>query len=69
MIAEVIVVIAVGAAGAHGHADIVLTGKLVRVKPFIDRIQATRRLFPLNFIIPPHAEYATAIGAARSLVA
>ena len=67
MIAEVIVVIAVGAAAANGHADIVLTGKLVRVKPFVERIKATRRLFPFNFIIPPHAEYATAIGAARSL--
>jgi type II pantothenate kinase len=67
MIAEVIVVIAVGAAGANGHSDIVLTGKLVRVKSFVDRIKATRRLFPLNFIIPPHAEYATAIGAARSI--
>jgi len=67
MIAEVIVVIAVGAAGSNGHADIVLTGKLVRVRPFIDRIKATQRLFPLNFIIPPYAEYATAIGAARSI--
>ncbi len=67
MIAEVIVVLSVSAARASGLRDIVLTGKLVRVKPFIDRIQATRALFDLNFVIPQHAEFATAIGAARSI--
>ncbi len=67
MIAEVIVVLSVTAARASGLSDIVLTGKLVRVRPFVERIQATRLLFERNFIIPPHAEFATAIGAARSL--
>lgn len=67
MIAEVIVVLSVTAARACGLRDIVLTGKLVRVKPFVDRIKATRLLFERTFIIPPHAEFATAIGAARSL--
>ena len=67
MIAEVIVVVSVSAARACGIRDIVLTGKLVRVKPFIERVQATRSLFEPNFIVPPHAEFATAIGAARSL--
>jgi len=67
MIAEVIVVLSVLAARAADHRDIVLTGKLVRVKPFVDRIKATRFLFERNFTIPQHAEYATAIGAARSL--
>jgi type II pantothenate kinase len=67
MIAEVIVVLSVAAARANEHRDVVLTGKLVRVKPFIERVTATRFLFERNFIIPPHAEYATAIGAARSL--
>ena len=65
MIAEVIVVLSVTAARASGLTDIVLTGKLVRVKPFVERIKATRLLFERNFIIPPHAEFATAIGAAR----
>ena len=68
MIAEVIVSLSVMAARASGLRDIVLTGKLVRVKPFIERITATRLLFDRGFIIPPHAEFATAIGAARSLV-
>jgi type II pantothenate kinase len=67
MIAEVIVVLSVTAARACGLRDIVLTGKLVRVKPFVERITATRVLFECNFIIPPHAEFATAIGAARSV--
>jgi len=67
MIAEVIVVVAVGAARAFGHADVILTGKLVRVRPLLERIQSTRTLFGPNFLVPPHAEVATAIGAARSL--
>jgi type II pantothenate kinase len=67
MIAEVIVVLSVQAARSAGHGDIVLTGKLVRVKSFVERIKATRFLFERNFTIPEHAEYATAIGAARSL--
>jgi type II pantothenate kinase len=67
MIAEVIVSLSVTAARASGLSDIVLTGKLLRVKPFVERITATRQLFDRTFIIPPHAEFATAIGAARSL--
>lgn len=69
MIAEVIVVVSVLAARANGLEAIVLTGKLLRVKPFVDRIEATRLLFDRHFIIPPYAEYATAIGAARSVAA
>ncbi len=67
MIAEVIVVLSVSAARAAGLTDVVLTGKLLRVKPFVERIKATRFLFERNFLIPTHAEYATAIGAARSI--
>jgi len=67
MIAEVIVSLSVTAAHASGQKDIVLTGKLLRVRPFVERIKATRFLFERNFIIPQHAEFATAIGAARSV--
>ena len=56
-----------GGARAAGLMDVVLTGKLLRVRPFVERIKATRFLFERNFLIPPHAEYATAIGAARSI--
>src|SRR5512135_193480 len=64
MIAEVIVVLSVTAGRACRLDDIVLTGKLLRVRPIVDRIKTTRFLFERNFIIPPHAEFATAIGAA-----
>jgi len=67
MIAEVIVVLSVAAARANNLKDIVLTGKLVRVQAFLDRITATRLLFERRFIVPQHAEFATAIGAARSV--
>lgn len=67
MIAEVIVSLSVTAARACDLRDIVLTGKLLRVTPFVERIKATRLLFERNFIIPAHAEFATAIGAARSV--
>lgn len=67
MIGEVIVVLSITAARAAGLSDIVLTGKLVRVKTFVERVKATRRLFDRQFIIPEYAEFATAIGAARSL--
>lgn len=67
MIAEVIVSLSVTAARGHGLTTVVLTGKLLRVAPIVERIRATKRLFGLDFLIPEHAEYATAIGAARSL--
>ena len=67
MIAEVIVVLSVTAARACGMDDIVLTGKLLRVRPIVERIKTTRFLFERNFIIPSHAEFATAIGAARAV--
>jgi len=69
MIAEIIVVVSVSAARAHDLRDIVLTGKLVRVRPFMDRVRATRLLFDRCFVVPDHAEFATAIGAARSCAA
>ena len=54
---------------ADGLESIVLTGKPLRVKPFVERIKATRFVFERHFVIPPYAEYATAIGAARSVAA
>lgn len=67
MIAEVIVVVSVIAARASGHGAVVLTGKLVRVKQLLERIQSTRAPFDRGFVVPEFAEVATAIGAARSL--
>ena len=67
MIGEVIVVVSVIAARAADLQEVVLTGKLVRVQPLLDRIQSTRALFDRGFTVPEFAEVATAIGAARSL--
>jgi type II pantothenate kinase len=67
MIAEVVVAFSVLAARATGLEQIVLTGKLLRVRPFVERVQKTRALFGREFLIPPFAEFATAIGAARAV--
>lgn len=65
MIAEVIVSLSVTAARVHGLGQIVLTGKLVRVRPLLDRIRSLSEMFGTTFLIPEHADFATAIGAAR----
>lgn len=67
MIAEVIVSLSVTAARGERLTTVVLTGKLLRVGPIVDRIRAAKRLFGLEFVIPAHADYATAIGAASEL--
>ncbi|MFQ5891274.1 MAG: pantothenate kinase [Candidatus Methanofastidiosia archaeon] len=67
MIAEIIVSLSVTAAKASNQKDIVLTGKLVRVKRIVERVRETKGLFDRNFIVPKYAEFATAIGAARSV--
>lgn len=67
MIGEVIVVVSVIAARAADQGTVVLTGKLIRVKPLLERIQNTRVLFDRGFVVPEYADVATAIGAARSL--
>jgi type II pantothenate kinase len=65
MIAEVIAVMSVASARACRQTDIVLTGKLTFVFRFIQQVKHLERLFGRGFLIPEHADYATAIGAAR----
>jgi type II pantothenate kinase len=67
MVAEVTFTISIMAARARHHQDIVLTGKLTRVKPLRERIEAVHTRRGENFLIPPYAEFATAIGAARAV--
>jgi type II pantothenate kinase len=69
MVAEVTFTLSLMAARAGQHKDVVLTGKLTRIKSFRDRVEALRPRRGENVIIPPHAEYATAIGAARAVSA
>ena len=66
MIAEVVAVLSLSHARAYGHRDIVLTGKLTRTIQFARRFPHMELMFSRGFIIPEHAAYATAIGAARS---
>ncbi|HYB91517.1 MAG TPA: BadF/BadG/BcrA/BcrD ATPase family protein [Candidatus Binataceae bacterium] len=66
MIVESIGVLSIASARACGQENIVLTGKLTRLFRFM---QVAKRLdFPFGrrFLIPEHADYATAIGAART---
>jgi type II pantothenate kinase len=67
MVAEVTFTLSIVAARACHHHDIILTGKLTRVHPLRERVEALRPRRGENIIIPPYAEYATAIGAAQSL--
>ncbi len=67
MVAEVTLTVSMMAARSRQLHDVVLTGKLTRVQLLRERIEAARPRRGENFIIPPHAEYATAIGAARTV--
>ncbi len=66
MIVEVVSVLAIAAARASGQHDIVLTGKLTHVFRFMQKMKRLNFVFGGGFIIPEHADYATAIGAARA---
>jgi hypothetical protein len=62
----VVAVLSLSHARAFGHRDIVLTGKLTRTIRFARRFPHMELMFSRGFIIPEHAAYATAIGAARA---
>lgn len=64
MVAEVTFTISLLAARACRQQDIVLTGKLTRVRSLRERVETIRLRRGESFYIPPYAEYATAIGAA-----
>ena len=65
MIAEVVSVLSFATARACSQHNIVLTGKLTRIFRFMQR-QKRMDAMLAHFIIPEHADYATAIGAARA---
>ena len=66
MIVEVVSVLSLASARASGQRDIVLTGKLTRIFRFMQRMKRLNFAFGSGFQIPEHADYATAIGAARA---
>lgn len=66
MIVEVIGVLSLASARACGQENIVLTGKLTRIFRFMQKSRRLEFVFGRGFLIPEHADYATAIGAART---
>ncbi len=66
MIVEVIGVLAIASARACDQTDIVLTGKLTRIFRFMQNRRKLEFVFGRGMVIPEHADYATAIGAART---
>jgi type II pantothenate kinase len=65
MIVESIGVLAMACARAANQDNIVLTGKLTRIFRFMQEAKRLDFPFGRRFVIPEHADYATAIGAAR----
>jgi type II pantothenate kinase len=66
MIVESIGVLSLASARACGQENIVLTGKLSRLFRFMQEAKRLDFPFGRRFVIPEHADYATAIGAART---
>ncbi len=66
MVYQVIGMMAIFAARSQGDKNIVLSGKLVNVPQAIRTFKELSRLYKVNFIVPDHAQYCTAIGAAIS---
>lgn len=68
LIFQVIGVMAVFAAKLDGEKDIVLIGKLANIPEAVEIFDGLAKLYQVSFHIPPNAEYATAVGAAISLL-
>lgn len=66
MVFQVIGMMAIFAARPGSDTEIVLTGKLAHVHQAQATFTELGNLYKVNFHVPPHAEYCTAIGAAIS---
>lgn len=64
LVAQTIGVMGIAAARAEGIQDIILTGKLSGILQMKDILEKVAELYKSKFIIPRHADFATAIGAA-----
>ncbi|KKT76949.1 MAG: hypothetical protein UW70_C0007G0006 [Candidatus Peregrinibacteria bacterium GW2011_GWA2_44_7] len=63
LIGQTIATAAVFAALAHKVDTIVLTGKLTRIQPIVDTILNVGQLYQRHMILPPQADFVSAIGA------
>ncbi len=66
MVFQVVGMMAIFAARTQQDKDIVLSGKLVNIPQARKTFDELSRLYKVRFIVPNHAEYCTAIGAAIS---
>ena len=64
LVLQAIGMTAVFAVRGSGLKDVILIGKVSVIPQCKDVFDVLRQLFPVNFIIPENAEYATAVGAA-----
>ena len=68
MVGEVVGTLSTFAAKNHGlEKDIVFIGKVTKNRTLMRKIQSVVRTFGGRAVVPDHAEFATAIGAARAL--
>jgi type II pantothenate kinase len=67
LIAETLLVMSVFAARSCQQENVVLTGKLVKVRKLVDIMKDRGKMFEMKLTVPKYAEYATAIGAAVSV--
>jgi type II pantothenate kinase len=69
MVGEVVGTLSVFAAKNQGlEKDIVFVGKVTANKTLMKKIQEVVKIFGGKSVVPAHAEFATAIGAAKSLM-
>lgn len=66
MVYETVAMMTIFASRNYGTRDIVLTGNLTTPAPASAIFSKLAGYFDVNFIIPPHAQFATVIGAALS---
>ena len=68
LVFQTIGVMAVFASRGENEKNIVAIGNLTRIPQCREVFDALEGLYPYNFIIPPHAEHGTCIGAALALL-
>ncbi len=68
LVFQTIGTMAVFASKDSGQKNIILIGNLTTIPQCREVFEALEALYEVSFIIPPHAEYATAVGAALSLL-
>jgi type II pantothenate kinase len=68
LVFQTIGMIAVFASRIDCAKDVILTGNLTNVPQAEEIFAQLSRIFAINFVIPTHAEYATAAGAALAYV-